>query len=64
MNEEKAAQGLFCDTREATGAEYYRLCKATMPDAAGIDMGSMMKTIGIVMKKSIEIKAAAAAAAQ
>ena len=42
MNEKKAAKGLFCDTREATGKEYYRICKASMPDAPGINMASML----------------------
>ena len=59
MNVRKAAKGLFCDTREATATEYYRICKASMPDAPGIDMAVMFKTIGVIGKKSMELKVAA-----
>ena len=59
MNEKKAAKGLFCDDREGVGMQFYGICKANMPDAPGIDLASLIATISVMMKKTMELKNAA-----
>ena len=56
LGEEQKAKGLFVDERQSIRASFFRICKATMPDAAGVDLAIIMKAVGIAMVESMRLK--------
>ena len=56
LGEQQKAKGLFVDERQSVKDSYFRICKATMPDAAGVDMAIIMKAVGIALAESMRLK--------
>ena len=56
LGEEQKAKGLFVDERQELKDGYFRICKAAMPDAVGVDMAIIMKAVGVAMAESMRLK--------